>query len=131
MEVVWLSPERVKELNEIALYEGETHALNPGSDLEGALNRPRGHYQFGGVESLYELAAMHAVAITKAHAFQDGNKRTAILTVRAFLRANGMGFDFGPHDDEAVQMMEDIATDAVDREEVTEWISQNTVGASE
>jgi malate synthase len=42
-----------------------------------------------------------------------------------------MEFDFGPHDDEAVQMMEDIATDAVGREEVTEWISGNTVGASD
>ena len=74
---------------------------------------------------------MHAVAITKAHAFQNGNKRTAILTVRAFLGANGMDFDFGPHDDEAVEMMENIATDAVDREVVAEWISQNTVGASD
>jgi death-on-curing protein len=131
MEVVWLSPEKVQQLNRIALYEGETHALNPGSDLEGALNRPRGHYQFGGVESLCELAAMHAVAITKAHAFQDGNKRTAILTVRAFLRANGMDFDFGPHDDEAVKMMESIATGDVDRAEITEWIRRNTVGASD
>ena len=74
---------------------------------------------------------MHAVAITKAHAFQDGNKRTAILTVRAFLRANGMDFDFGPHDDEAVEMMESIATGDVDRAEITEWIRRNTVGASD
>lgn len=95
------------------------------------MNRPRGHYQFGDVESLHELAAMHAVAITKAHAFQDGNKRTAILMACAFLHANGLEFDFAPHDDEAVEMMEDIATGAVGREEVTTWISRNTIGASE
>ena len=62
MEVVWLSPEKVQELNRIALYEGETHALNPGSDLSGALNRPRGHYQSGGVASLCELTAMRRCA---------------------------------------------------------------------
>lgn len=48
-----------------------------------------------------------------------------------FLHANGLEFDFAPHDDEAVEMMEDIATGAVGREEVTTWISRNTIGASE
>ncbi len=64
-------------------------------------------------------------------AFQDGNKRTAILMACAFLHANGLEFDFAPHDDEAVEMMEDIATGAVGREEVATWISRNTIGASE
>jgi len=28
----WLDADYVKELNKVALYEGETHAMNPGSD---------------------------------------------------------------------------------------------------
>lgn len=130
MDVVWLDAETVEKLNDVALYEGEPHSRNPGSDLEGALARPRGHYHYGGVDSLYELAALYAIALTKAHAFQDGNKRTALLAVRAFLKANGMEFDHGPRDEEAVEMMQDIATDAAGREEVTKWIARNSTGTS-
>ena len=60
---------RRSELNRVALEEGETHALNPGSDLDGALNRPRGYVYYQDVRSLYELAALHAVALVEAHAF--------------------------------------------------------------
>jgi len=84
MDVVWLDAETVTELNRVALEEGETHALNPGSDLDGALNRPKGYFHYQGVRSLYELAALYAVALVEAHAFQDGNKRTALLAIRAF-----------------------------------------------
>jgi hypothetical protein len=44
MDITWLDGETVVRLNEVALYEGEPRGRNPGSDLEGALARPRGHY---------------------------------------------------------------------------------------
>lgn len=128
---VWLDAETVKELHEVVLYEGDTCGMNPGSDLEGALNRPRGHCFYGELDGPYELAAKYGEAIINAHAFQDGNKRTAVATIRAFLKANGFEFDFEPHEDEALQMMEDIATGSVEYEEIVDWISKNTVAASE
>lgn len=128
MGITWLDAETVKELNRVALYEGEPHGLNPGSDLEGALNRPRGHYHFADTTSPYELAALYAVALVKAHAFQDGNKRTAFLAIRAFLRANGLDFDYGPYDEEAAEIMTGIATGAVVRSDVVEWVRRNTEG---
>ncbi len=130
MEVVWLDAETVTELNRVALEEGETHALNPGSDLNGALNRPRGYFHYQGIRSLYELAALYAVALVEAHAFQDGNKRTALLAIRAFLRANDMDFDYGSYDEEAAEMMTSIATGEVDREELIDWIQANTTGGT-
>ena len=128
MEVVWLDAETVEQLNQVALEEGEGHALNPGSDLEGALNRPKGHYHYRGVRSLYELAALYAEALVEAHAFQDGNKRTALLAIRAFLRANDMDFDYGTYDEEAAEIMTGIATGEVQRDELEEWIRANTTG---
>jgi len=130
MEVVWLDAETVKELNRVALEEGEGHALNPGSDLGGALNRPRGHYHYRNVRSLYELAALYAEALVEAHAFQDGNKRTALLSIRAFLRANDMDFDYGTYDEEAAEMMTGIATGDMQRDELEEWIRANTTGGT-
>lgn len=130
MGVVWLSPEQVKDLNREALYEGEPHGLNPGSDLEGAINRPRGHYFYDDVSSLYRLATMYAFALVKAHAFNDGNKRTAFLSIRAFLWLNNLEFDHGPYDEEAAEIMTAIATGDIEEEEVEGWIRANTVGAS-
>ena len=42
MDIVWVDADTVEKLNAIALYEGETHVGNSGSDLEGALARPTG-----------------------------------------------------------------------------------------
>ena len=130
MEVVWLDAETVEKLNRVALQEGERHAPNPGSDLEGALNRPRGYFHYQGVRSLYELAALYAVALVEAHAFQDGNKRTALLAIRAFLRANDMDFDYGAYDEEAAEIMTGIATGEVVRDDLVEWIRANTTGGT-
>ena len=130
MDVVWLDAETVTELNRVALEESETHALNPGSDLNGALNRPKGYFHYQGVRSLYELAALYAVALVEAHAFQDGNKRTALLAIRAFLRANDMDFDYGSYDEEAAELMTGIATGDVDRDELVDWIRLNTTGGT-
>lgn len=130
MNVKWLEVETVKALNRIALYDHESHGLNPGSDLEGALHRPRAHHFYAGPTSLYELAARYATALVKAHAFQDGNKRTVLLAVRAFLKVNDRTFDYGPLDEEAAEMMIDIATDAVDLDEVAAWIRRNTEAGS-
>ncbi len=130
MEIVWLDAETVTELNRVALEEGETHVLNPGSDLNGALNRPRGYFHYQEIRSLYELAALYAVALVETHAFQDGNKRTALLAIRAFLRANDMDFDYGSYDEEAAEKMTGIATGDVDREELVDWIRANTTGGT-
>jgi death on curing protein len=41
---------------------------------------------------LAEIAAAYAFGISKAHAFVDGNKRTAFVTALTFLRLNGYSF---------------------------------------
>jgi len=82
------------------------------------------------VRSLYGLAALYAVALVEAHAFQDGNKRTALLAIRAFLRANDMSFEYGTYDEEAAAIMTGIARDEVDRDELVDWIQANTTGGT-
>ena len=70
---------------------------------------------------LAEIAAAYAFGITKAHAFVDGNKRTAFVTATTFLRLNGYGFR--PDPVEGVRMMEDLATDQVDEQAFADWIT--------
>lgn len=94
------------------------------------MNRPRGYFYYQDVRSLYELAALYAVALVEAHDFQDGNKRTALLSIRAFLRANGLEFDYGTYDEEAAEIMTGVATGEVDRDELEDWIRANTTGGT-
>jgi death-on-curing protein len=120
--VTWLHAELVVRLHREALYDGEARGLNPGSDLEGALNRPRTHLAYGGASDYAELAALYGVAVAKAHAFLDGNKRTALLATGAFLVLNGFSLDYPVHDDRAAALFEQVAEGSAGVEELAEWI---------
>lgn len=69
---------------------------------------------------LAEIAAAYAFGIAKAHAFIDGNKRTAFVTALTFLRLNGRAFL--PTPAKGVQMMEDLAAGQVDEAEFAAWL---------
>lgn len=70
-------------------YGGRLGFPHPGY-LDSALNAPRQqlHYDGGGCD-LYDLAAAYLFHVAKAHAFTDGNKRTAYLSALYFLHLNG------------------------------------------
>lgn len=71
---------------------------------------------------LSEIAAAYAFGIAKAHAFIDGNKRTAFVTAITFLRLNG--YAFRPDPIEGVRMMENLASDDVTEADFASWLEQ-------
>ena len=60
--------------------------------LENALARPlnRWNYKANAGLDMFDIAAAYAFGLTKAHAFHDGNKRTAWITAVSFLALNGI-----------------------------------------
>ncbi|MEP4198304.1 MAG: type II toxin-antitoxin system death-on-curing family toxin [Aliishimia sp.] len=74
--------------------------------------------------SLFEIAAAYAFGLAKAHAFVDGNKRTAFVTAVTFLRMNGFGFR--PDPVEGVQMMEGLASSDVSETQFALWLQQGS-----
>lgn len=74
---------------------------------------------------LAEMAAAYAFGICKAHAFVDGNKRTAFVSAVTFLRLNG--YSFRPDPVEGVRMMEDLAADEIGEAAFAEWLSAGMV----
>lgn len=70
---------------------------------------------------LADLAAACAVGIVKAHAFVDGNKRTAFVTALSFLRLNGQAFR--PGVEEGVRTMEGLAAGEVSEAEFARWLA--------
>jgi death-on-curing protein len=74
-----------------------------------------------GQPSLAEIAAAYAFGIAKAHAFVDGNKRTAFVTAATFLRLNGRSFR--PDPVEGVRMMEALASGAITEAAFAAWLA--------
>lgn len=58
--------------------------------LEGALARINHHICYEEANDVYVIAAWYGVSISKAHAFNDGNKRTALVVMLAYLSAESV-----------------------------------------
>lgn len=57
--------------------------------LQGALFRVQTLAEYDGCEDVFIFAAMYLIAIARAHAFNDANKRTAFTATSVFLLMNG------------------------------------------
>ncbi|GME34742.1 hypothetical protein AJ78_06062 [Neofusicoccum parvum] len=66
---------------------GNAQPTQPGL-LDSAVASPINNKNYG-QENLFQLAAILSEKIVKNHAFQDGNKRTALLAADMFLKING------------------------------------------
>jgi death-on-curing protein len=85
----WLPVEVAIEHNRLELAEtGEPHFVRDSGLLENALARPRNAFAYD-EEDIVALAVALMAGIARAHAFEQGNKRTAFAAMRLFLRANG------------------------------------------
>jgi death on curing protein len=67
-----------------------------------------------------DLAAGYGYGIVKNHPFVDGNKRTAYIVMRTFLKLNG--YDIQANDEEKYQIWIDLAIGKLSAIELAEWI---------
>jgi death-on-curing protein len=70
----------------------------------------------------FAIAAAYAYGIAKAHAFVDGNKRTAFVAAFTFLRLNGVFLR--PDPGVGVRMMEGLASDRFDEDAFAAWLRE-------
>jgi death on curing protein len=86
---LFLSEEEVVGIHDeqIRLFGGLA-GLADANLLSSAVMQPQHAYFYGGKRSLFDLAAEYAFSISKNHAFNDGNKRTAAASAIAFLDVN-------------------------------------------
>ncbi|MBV8738021.1 MAG: type II toxin-antitoxin system death-on-curing family toxin [Alphaproteobacteria bacterium] len=100
----WLPIEAVIKHNRLEVEAtGEGHFVREPGLLESALARPRNFFGYG-EEDIVVLAVTLMAGIAQAHAFEQGNKRTAFAAMRLFLRANGYDTSF----DDTVSWAEEI-----------------------
>ena len=128
-EPVWLTLTQVKMLHAESLkIFGGAPGIRDQSLLESALDRPRNKWHYEGAPTLFEPASALAFGIARNHAFVDGNKRTSLLAIRAFMFKNGHTFE--PEEIETVTMIEGLAEGRVDETVLAAWIEKNCTETS-
>lgn len=87
---------------EIVLFHDKLLSVTPGvagipdpGRAEALLYRVLNKYEYEGVTDVWMLAAMHLLAISRGHIFNDGNKRTALFITLLFLKRNGISLKIG------------------------------------
>ena len=123
-ETIWVPARAVHIIHDrqIARHGGASGLRDEGL-LQGALQRLLNKWQYEDVD-IFGCAAAHAFGIAKAHAYVDGNTRTAFVTSVTFLRLNG--WHFMTESAEGVGFMEDLASGAVSEERFKNWLEQGS-----
>ncbi len=90
-ELIWISDEVVVAIHRRQLAEhGGLQGIRDEGLLQSALHRPKNLLAYSeSPPDMASLAAAYAYGIVKNHPFMDGNKRTAYVVMRTFLKLNG------------------------------------------
>ncbi len=123
-EPVWIWDDVVPAIHSRQLAEhGGASGVRDQGLLESTLLAPknRWHYEKSSIE---ELAACYAYHLAKNHPFVDGNKRTAYVCMRLFLKLNGL--DVEADMQEKVRVMLDLSAGRTELEKLTAWITSKT-----
>ena len=122
-EPVWVRDDVVLAVHrrQIAEHGGDEGVRDTGL-LESALNRPRHLYHFAVPKpTLAALAARYAHGIARNHPFIDGNKRTALVICRLFLKLNGA--DLAASQEEKYRTFLALAAGTLTEDDLTRWIA--------
>lgn len=93
----WIETDQVVALNRSILTGStERHFLRDRGSLESAVARPRNYFSYTGDASVAMLAAELIYGVGRAHAFEQGNKRTAWAAGRMLAHLNGFVITVAP-----------------------------------
>jgi death on curing protein len=122
-EPKWLTYDQVIAIHSRQLRRfGGAAGLRDDGLLRSAIERPINKWHYEQAE-LPELAAAYAFGLAKNHAFVDGNKRIAFMSMMVFLRKNGVRF--APDPALATKMTMSLAAGEVSEESLARWIRDN------
>jgi death on curing protein len=127
MDWTWIGIDLALALHDRQLAEhGGPAGVRDAGLLESALARPVNLAAYGDPDAP-ALAASYAFGIARNHAFIDGNKRTAWVLARLFLKANGVEIAFDKAD--AIRAMLGLAAGELSEEELAAWFRDHIVAS--
>ena len=121
----WLSKKALLLLHEESLATfGGAAGLRDEGLLDSALARPRNIHAYHAEITMEDLAASYAFGLIKNHAFVDGNKRAAFLSIGILLAINGM--KLVADQKEAIRTMFAAAAGELDEHGLAAWIRKHS-----
>lgn len=122
----WISKKALLMLHEESLATfGGFSGLRDEGLLDSALARPLNAHAYNPDCTLADLAASYGFGLAKNHAFLDGNKRAAFLSIGIFLSINSYKLVAGQVD--AIQTILAVAAGDLDERGLAAWIQNNIV----
>jgi death on curing protein len=119
-EPIWLSWRIVDSIHlEQILQHGGSRGVRDRGLIESALARPVNKWQYEGTDG-FALAAAYGFGIAKNHGFEDGNKRTAFVSLYTFLGLNG--YDLDASEPEVVSVVTALADGTLPEAGLADWI---------
>lgn len=123
-----LSEEAILILHDkIIAVDGGLPGLCMDKSLSGAVNRVEHYIAYEGVEDIHEIAALYGIVIAQGHVFNDGNKRTAMVSMATFLDINGISLN--APEELIPDLLVDIATHKINREKLASWLKSYSVSS--
>lgn len=110
----------------LSVFGGAT-GLRDDSLLDSALARPKNLYAYEPESDIARLAASYAFGLGKNHAFVDGNKRVAFLSLGLFLGLNG--YKLSAMQIDAYNIIIALASSQLDEAGLAEWVRGNMKAA--
>jgi len=125
MSFILLSVDHIIAIHDEVLEPSELQGMAGDKSLEGALSWVDNRLKYGLIDDIYSLAASYAAAISQAHCFNDGNKRTAFQVMDLILDLNGINVIW---DVEAVgQKIVLLSQSKLDEADLTQGLRQAVV----
>jgi death-on-curing protein len=120
----WIEKRALLLLHEesLAMFGGARGMRDEGL-LDSALARPVNQFLYEKVNDLAGLAAAYGFGIAKNHAFVDGNKRAAYLSMGLFLAINGK--QLRPDQVDAIRTILELAAGNLDEAGLAKWVRAN------
>ena len=125
MSFILLTVEQVIAIHDEVLGLHELQGMAGDKSLEGALSRVENRLKYGLIEDIYSLAASYATAISQAHCFNDGNKRTAFQVMDIILDLNGINAIW--YVEEVGQKIVLLSQSKLDESDLAQWLRRVAV----
>jgi len=96
--------------------------------IESALGRPKNLLLYNDPD-MFDLAAAYGFGFVQNHGFIDGNKRTAYVVTRLFLRLNDRDIRASPI--EKVGTFEKVGKGEIDQAGLSSWLRSHSISESD
>jgi death-on-curing protein len=121
----WVNRQMIEAVHERQIAEhGGAVGTRDDNAFESALARPINLAHYSEPDAA-QLAASIAFGLARNHPFVDGNKRSAWIAPRLFLRLNGLALAFDKA--EATIMVQRLAAGELSENDVADWFRERLI----